>query len=102
MKLFIENNLIEELKFFQKRYPLKIEILSEEKFIIPEYKIDLFNKSKKLINSIENFNKINLKRKREKKNRKKKVKQSKKIKATSKKVKTKKKLRTLWVRRKRN
>ena len=25
-----KNNLIEELKFFQKRYPLKIEILSEK------------------------------------------------------------------------
>ena len=33
VKLFIENNLIEELKFFQKRYPLKIEILSEENLL---------------------------------------------------------------------
>ena len=28
------------------------------KFIIPEYKIDLLNKSKKIINTIENINKI--------------------------------------------
>ena len=28
------------------------------KFIIPEYKIDLLNKSKKLINSIEHINSI--------------------------------------------
>ena len=99
VKLFIENNLIEELKFFQKRYPLKIEILSEEKFIIPEYKIDLFNKSKKLINSFENFSKMNINEK-EGKIKSKEVKQSKKTKTTSKKIKTKKNLRTLWVRRK--
>ena len=30
VKISIENNLIEELKFFQKKYPLKIELLSEE------------------------------------------------------------------------
>ena len=99
VKLFIENNLIEELKFFQKKYPLKIEILSDEKFIIPEYKIDLFNKSKKLINSLKILSKINLKKKRKKLNQKE-IKQTKKIKATSKKIKTKKTLRTLWVRRK--
>ena len=28
VKIFIENNLIEELKYFQKKYSLKIEILS--------------------------------------------------------------------------
>ena len=58
VKLFIENNLVEELKFFQKKYPLKIEILSDKNFVIPEYKIDLLNKSKKLIKSVENFNKV--------------------------------------------
>ena len=99
MKFFIENNLIEELKFFQKKYPLKIEILSDQNFIIPEYKIDLLNKSKKLIKSFENFDKINL-REKEKKIKVKEIKQGKKNKSTSKKLKTKKILRTLWVRRK--
>ena len=61
VKLFIENNLIEELKLFQKKYSLKIEILSDDRFIIPEYRIDLLNKSKKLINKVENFNGIKLK-----------------------------------------
>ena len=37
---------------------MKVKILSDDKFIIPEYKIDLLNKSKKLINTIENINKI--------------------------------------------
>ena len=61
VKIFIENNLIEELKYFQKKYPLKIEILSYDSFIIPDYKIDLFNKSKKLIKSIDNFNNVKIK-----------------------------------------
>ena len=48
VKLFIENNLIEELKYFQKKYLIKIEILSDKNLLIPEYKIDLLNKSKKI------------------------------------------------------
>ncbi len=98
VKLFIENNLIEELKFFQKKYSLKIEIFSDEYFIIPEYKINLLNKSKKIIKSIENFSEIKLKEK-EKKNKTKEVKQNKKSKSVTKKIKTRKTLRTLWVRR---
>ena len=99
VKLFIENNLIEELKLFQKKYSLKIEILSDDKFIIPEFRIDLLNKSKKLINKVENFNGIKLKV-LERKVKIKEIKQTKKVKTSSKKTKMKKKLRTLWVRRK--
>ena len=58
VKLYIENNLLEELKFFQKKYSFEIKMISDNLFVIPEYKIDLLNKSKKLINSIENVNKI--------------------------------------------
>ena len=32
--------------------------MSNDNFIIPEYKIDLLNKSKKLINSVENINSV--------------------------------------------
>ncbi len=99
VKLFIENNLVEELKFFQKKYPLKIEILSDKNYVIPEYKIDLLNKSKKLIKSVENFDKVKFKEK-DKKIKVKEIKQLKKSKPTTKKIKTKKTLRTLWVRRK--
>ena len=56
VKLFIENNLLDELKYFQKKYAFKIEVLSDQKLIIPEYKIELYNKSKKLLNIIENIN----------------------------------------------
>ena len=99
VKLFIENNLIEELKLFQKKYSLKIEIFSDDRFIIPEYRIDLLNKSKKLINKVENLNGIKLKV-LERKVKIKELKQTKKVKTSSKKTKIKKNLRTLWVRKK--
>ena len=35
---------------------LKLKFLSDQKLIIPEYKIELYNKSKKLLNLIENIN----------------------------------------------
>ena len=104
VKFFIENNLIDEIKYFQKKYSFQIKIFSDNKLIIPEYKIELLNKSKKLIKSIEN---IELKIK-EKIDTKKKVKDVErtikdplKIKNKVKKTKKKVKIRTLWVRRKR-
>ena len=103
VKIFIENNLLEELKYFQKKYSYEVKILSDDKFIIPEYKIDLLNKSKKLINSIENVNSIiSLKKVKTKvdKEKKQKSKETYKIKGKTKKIKTKRKIRTLWVRRK--
>ena len=103
VKLFIEINLFEELKFFQKKYILKIEILSDQKLIIPEYKIELLNKSKKLVNTIENINIISDIKKSKKiitKKPKEKKKELKKDKKEIKKKKVKKNPRTLWVRRK--
>ena len=44
--------------FSKKKYSFEVKILSEERFVIPEYKINLLNKSKKLINTIENINSI--------------------------------------------
>ncbi len=99
VKLFIEKNLLEEIKYFQKKYSFKIDILSDEKLIIPEYKIELMNKSKKVLNTFENIkNVIELKI-----NDNKKLKNKKEIKKQKKEVKknkVKKRLRTLWVRRK--
>ena len=103
VRLYIEKNLIEELKYFQKKYLFKVEILSDQKLIIPEYKIDLLNKSKKIISTIENINNIIEIKKikktvvKEKKEIKKELKKDKK---DIKKKKTSKKLRTLWIRRK--
>tara|TARA_A100001015_G_scaffold71328_1_gene79012 strand:+ start:5173 stop:6984 length:1812 start_codon:yes stop_codon:yes gene_type:complete len=105
VKIFIENNLLDELKYFQKKYSFEIKIFSEHNFVIPEYKIDLLNKSKKIIKSIENIHSINRIQKIGKKlikEKKEKIKVNAKSKDKIKKNKTKKKIRTLWVRRKKN
>ena len=103
VKIYIEKNLLEELKYFQKKYLFEVKILSNEKFVIPEYKIELLNKSKKLINTIENINKIIEIKKIEKKSVKEKKERNKPIlksQEKTKKTKVKKKIRTLWIRRK--
>tara|TARA_B100001057_G_scaffold224123_1_gene224380 strand:+ start:1669 stop:3489 length:1821 start_codon:yes stop_codon:yes gene_type:complete len=105
VKIYIEKNLLDELVYFKKKYSLEVKILSNEKFIIPEYKIDLLNKSKKLINSSENINNIVEMKKIEKslvKGKKRSTKEIIKVKDKTKKTKVKKKIRTLWVRRKKN
>ena len=103
VKIFIEKNLIDELKYFQKKYSFQINVLSDDKFIIPEYKIELLNKSKKIINTVENINSI-IKLNQTKKNlikvKEEKNKEAIKTKDKTKKTKTKRKVRTLWVRRK--
>ncbi len=99
VKLYIEKNLFEEINYFQKKYTVKIDIISDENLIIPEYRIELLNKSKKVLEKFENVNniiEINKKILVQKKNKK----NIKKDKKEIKKSKPKKKLRTLWVRRK--
>ena len=95
VKLYIQDNLLDELKYFQKKYLLKIELVSDEKLIIPEYKIELLNKSKKVLKINENINKLFEKAKAIKEKSK-----LKKTKKETKKSKSKKNPRTLWVRRK--
>ena len=103
-KLFIENNFLEEIKYFQKKYSFEVKIFADHNFVIPEYKIDLLNKSKKLINSIENIKLLSVNKKLIKKSKKELIKNNSKLKDKSKekvkKTKLKKKSRTLWVRRK--
>jgi len=103
VKTYIEKNLLDELKYFQKKYLFEVKIMSDNKFIIPEYKIDLLNKSKKMINTIENINSI-IEVKKNKKNlikqKRVKIKDGIKTKDKVKKTKPKKKMKTLWVRRK--
>ncbi len=101
-KLYIENNLLDELKYFQKKYSFEVKIFSDNKFVIPEYKIDLLNKSKKKLKSIENINLIVNSKKKFKdtlKEKKSVSKESSKSKDKIKKTKLKKKIRTLWIRR---
>jgi len=105
VKIFIENNLIDELKYFKKKYSIEVKLISENEYIIPEYKINLLNKSKKIIRSNENINNIIKSKNISTSNKNIKVKKEenkldKKSKIKLKKVKTRKKIKTLWVRRK--
>ena len=103
VKVFIEKNLIEELEYFQKKYSFEIRILTNNHFVIPEYKIELLNKSKKNVGTIENINSViqtGSKKNILKKTKLEKNKKNLKVKEKIKKTKSKKKIRTLWVRRK--
>ena len=55
---FLKENFVEDLTFFEKKNKVKIDIITDSSLIIPEYIIDLKNKSKKtleLIKYIENL-----------------------------------------------
>ena len=62
VKNYLNDYFEKEIDFFQKKYKFKIIINSDKNLIIPEYKILLLNKSKKVINRIENFININRKK----------------------------------------
>ena len=106
VKLYIEGNLSKELSYFQKKFAYKIEFLEKAQFIIPEYKIELLNKSKKIINKIENISQINYLnsekenypkiQRSDKKNQKILIKKAK----NKEEIKKEKKPRTLWIRKK--
>ena len=55
---FLKENFIEDLTYFEKKNKMKIDIITDRSLIIPEYKIDLKNKSKKTIELIEHFEKL--------------------------------------------
>ncbi len=55
---FLKENFIEDLTYFEKKNKLKIDIIVDNKLIIPEYIIDLKNKSKKTIELIEHIEKL--------------------------------------------
>ena len=52
---YMNSDLKKELSFFEKKYKFKINIMSDSDLIIPEYKIHLLNKNKKIIDKIENI-----------------------------------------------
>ncbi|MDC0216115.1 Rne/Rng family ribonuclease [Candidatus Pelagibacter sp.] len=55
---FIKENFIEDLKYFEKRNKIKIDIIDDNSLIIPDYSIDFQNKTKKTIEKIEFFSKL--------------------------------------------
>ena len=50
---FLKQNFIENLNFFEKKNKIKIDIISDNSLMIPEYTVDMKNKSKKTIEFIE-------------------------------------------------
>jgi len=55
---FLKENFIEDLTYFEKKNKIKIDIISENTLIIPEYIIDLKNKSKKTLELVEHYEKL--------------------------------------------
>ena len=47
---FLKENFIEDLTYYEKKNKNKIDIITDNKLIIPEYIIDFKNKSKKHLN----------------------------------------------------
>ena len=58
VKTYIEENLIKEINHFRTKHKLEFNIISDNILLIPEYKINLLNKNKKIIKKIENIEKI--------------------------------------------
>jgi len=58
VKTYIDKNLEKEINHFKKKYKFEFNIISDPELSIPEYKIDLLNKNKKIIKKIENIEKI--------------------------------------------
>jgi ribonuclease E len=56
--IYLKNELKKELLFFEKKYKFKINIMPDSNLIIPEYRIHLLNKNKKIIEKIENVKSI--------------------------------------------
>ena len=58
VKTYIEENLIKEINHFRTKHKLEFNIISDNILLIPEYKINLLNKNKKIIKKIENIETI--------------------------------------------
>jgi len=55
---FMKENFIEDLKYFEEKNLIKIDIIADNALIIPEYIIDLQNKTKKTIETVEHIEKL--------------------------------------------
>ena len=55
---FMKENFIEDLKYFEEKNKIKIDIIADNSLIIPEYIIDLQNKTKKTIETFEYIEKL--------------------------------------------
>jgi len=55
---FLKENFISDLTYFETKNKMKIDIITDNSLIIPEYIIDIKNKSKKTLELIEHFEKM--------------------------------------------
>ncbi len=55
---FLKENFVNDLTYFEKKNKMKIDIISDNSLIIPEYIINIKNKSKKTIELVEYYEKL--------------------------------------------
>ena len=55
---FMKENFIKDLKYFENKNKIKIDIIADNSLVIPEYIIDFQNKGKKTIEKIEFITKL--------------------------------------------
>ncbi len=55
VKIYIEENMSKEINYFKKRNKMEFNLISDKNLILPEYKICLLNKNKKVLKKIENL-----------------------------------------------
>ena len=55
---FMKENFIDDLKYFENKNKIKIDIIADNSLIIPEYIIDLQNKTKKTIETVDYIEKL--------------------------------------------
>ena len=55
---FLKENFVDDLTYFEKKNKITIDIISDNSLIIPEYIIDIKNKSKKTIELVEYYEKL--------------------------------------------
>jgi len=58
VKTYIEENLMREINHFRTTYKMEYNIIADNILVIPEYKIYLLNKNKKIIRKIENIEEV--------------------------------------------
>ncbi len=55
---FMKENFLEDLKYFETKNKIKIDIIFDNSLVIPEYRINFKNRSKKTIEKIESLTKL--------------------------------------------
>ena len=55
---FLKENFIDDLTYFEKKNKMTIDIITDNSLIIPEYKVDFQNKTKKTIEIAEHIEKL--------------------------------------------